>query len=57
MTIEEVAAYQQRYLERWRRWHADRKWAASNPPTWKPVMTEQQKQEAEAYRIKHSLPF
>jgi hypothetical protein len=57
MTIEEVAAYQQRYRERWDRWKADRKWAASNPPAWKPVMTEQQRMAHEQYVVEHKLPF
>jgi hypothetical protein len=56
MTAEQIEQVE-RSARVWKQYQADRKWAASNPPTWKPVMTEQQKQEAETYRIKHSLPF
>jgi hypothetical protein len=57
MSEAETKVYQQRYLARWRRWLDALSWSKGPMATWKPVLTEQQKKEAEIYRIKHSLPF
>ncbi|MDB5937475.1 MAG: hypothetical protein JWQ01_4819 [Massilia sp.] len=57
MNEQEMTAYQQRYKARWRRWLEALSWSQGPMATWKPVLTAQQKQEAEIYRIKNSLPF
>jgi hypothetical protein len=57
MTAEELTAYQQKYIARWRRWLAELSWKNGPMATWKPEMTEQQKKEFDEYRIKHSTPF
>lgn len=41
----------------WNLYQADRKFMRNNPPTWKPVMTEQQKKEHQQYMKDNQLPF
>jgi hypothetical protein len=56
MTVEQIEQVE-RSARVWKQYQADRKWAASNPPTWKPVMTEQQQREHDQYVIANKLPF
>jgi hypothetical protein len=52
-----MSEYIRRYKARWRMWLDALSWSQGPMATWKPVLTEQQKKEAEIYRIKNSLPF
>jgi hypothetical protein len=57
MAAEELTAYQQRYIARWRRWLAELSWKNGPMATWKPVMTEQQKADQDEYVKLHNCPF
>jgi hypothetical protein len=51
------AEYLARYKARWQRWEAERKAARESMATWKPVMSDQEKQAHDQYVIEHNLPF
>lgn len=57
MTADEMAQFQQRCRDRWRRALATLGAWMPGGPTWKPVLTEQQKKEHAQYVKENNLPF
>jgi hypothetical protein len=57
MTADEMAQCKQRCRDRWGRVLAELGAWKLGGPTWKPVLTEQQKKEHERYVKENNLPF
>lgn len=56
-TDEEKLSFQKICRDRWQCVLDDLRWSLGPMPTWKPVMTDQQKKEHDQYVEKHQLPF
>jgi hypothetical protein len=57
MDNEERIIFQKNCMDRWNRYLSDRAYMRGYPKTWKPVMSEKQKQEHQQYVAEHQLPF
>lgn len=54
MDIEQI---KQRVRDEWQRLERDKAWSATNPPTWKPELTEQEREEREQQIKAGIIPF